>query len=132
MADLLDANGLLYVWGKIKGLIPKRTSDLTNDSGFLTSHQSLADYVTKDNLNTALNGITGFNFIIVESLPATGKKGIIYLVAHSHADGDSYDEYIWVNDKFEKIGNTDVDLSGYLKESDIATITNAEIDAICV
>ena len=30
----------------LKGQIPAKTSDLTNDSGFLTSHQSLADYVT--------------------------------------------------------------------------------------
>ena len=35
-------------YSKISGTptIPSKTSDLTNDSGFLTSHQSLANYVT--------------------------------------------------------------------------------------
>lgn len=37
----LDDNGLLYLWGKIKSLVsgsvPTKTSDLTNDSGFITS-----------------------------------------------------------------------------------------------
>jgi hypothetical protein len=32
--------------------IPTKTSDLTNDSGFLTSHQSLANYVTLDGTQT--------------------------------------------------------------------------------
>ena len=35
-------------------------------------------------------------------------------MAHSHGERDIYDEYIWVTDKFEKIGNTDIDLSGYV------------------
>lgn len=37
----LDDNGLLYLWGKIKSLVsgsvPTKTSELTNDSGFITS-----------------------------------------------------------------------------------------------
>lgn len=33
----LDSNGLSYFWGKIKALIPTKTSDITNDSGFITS-----------------------------------------------------------------------------------------------
>lgn len=58
-----------------------------------------------------------------------GKAGIIYLVKHNHNSNDSYDstdndifdEYIWVVPKdgstpgFEKVGNTDVKLTGYLQ-----------------
>jgi len=37
----LDNDGVLYLWGKIKalvsGAVPTKTSDLTNDSGFITS-----------------------------------------------------------------------------------------------
>lgn len=40
MAKYLDSNGLLYVWQKMKlyvgGVIPTKTSDLVNDSGFVT------------------------------------------------------------------------------------------------
>ena len=38
----------------IKDSIPTKTSQLTNDSGFLTSHQSLADYAKTADVNTAL------------------------------------------------------------------------------
>lgn len=33
----LDNNGLLYLWGKIKAIVPTKTSQITNDSGFITS-----------------------------------------------------------------------------------------------
>lgn len=37
----LDNDGVLYLWGKVKtlvsGAVPTKTSDLTNDSGFITS-----------------------------------------------------------------------------------------------
>ena len=36
MSKFLDDNGLLYLWTKIKGILPKKTSDLVNDSGFIT------------------------------------------------------------------------------------------------
>lgn len=36
--NFLDKTGLSLLWSKIKALIPSKTSDLTNDSGFLTSY----------------------------------------------------------------------------------------------
>ena len=36
--NFLDKTGLGLVWAKIKSLIPTKTSDLTNDSGFITSY----------------------------------------------------------------------------------------------
>ena len=36
--------------------VPTKTSDLTNDSGFLTQHQSLANYYNKTEVNNLLNG----------------------------------------------------------------------------
>lgn len=41
---------------------------------------------------------------------------------------DVYDEYIWVNNKWELIGTTSVDLSGYLKASELVELTTTEID----
>lgn len=77
-----------------------------------------------------LKGITGITFSIVDSLPTTGEAGTIYLVAHSHGTSDSYDEYIYVNNAFEKLGNTDLDTSNFLLKTDLVAITNAEIDAM--
>lgn len=94
------------------------------------------DVPTKTEMNSAIaaavGGISGISFSIVSSLPETGKTGVIYLVAHAHGAGDSYDEYIWLEESktFEKIGNTDVDLSGYVKKSELVPISNEEIDAM--
>jgi len=41
-----------------------------------------------------------------------------------------YDEYIWTGSGYEKIGTTDVDLSGYMLTTDMVAITNSEIDTI--
>lgn len=95
-----------------------------------------AEVPTKTEMNSAIaaavGGISGISFSIVSSLPGTGRTGVIYLVAHAHGTGDSYDEYIWLEESktFEKIGNTDVDLSGYVKKSELVPISNEEIDAM--
>lgn len=83
-------------------------------------------------INSALSGVTGIDIQVVESLPTTGSKGIIYLVAHTHGSGDNYDEYVWVSSKsaYEKIGNTDVDLSGYLQKGDIVGLTESDLNTM--
>lgn len=81
-------------------------------------------------ITSALSGVTSIDLQVVTSLPATGKKGVIYLVAHTHTDtGDIYDEFVWVESKksYEKIGNTDVDLSAYVKSEDITDISETDL-----
>lgn len=80
-------------------------------------------------INESLSGITGIDIQPVESLPTTGKKGVIYLVAHAHGDKDNYDEYVWVASKnaYEKIGNTDIDLSGYVQKTDLVELTDKDL-----
>lgn len=106
--------------------VPTNNNQLTNGAGYQTSAQVQAA------INSAIEGITGINFEVVTTLPATGEAGTIYLVSNGGSGQNVYDEYIWLSSssKFEKIGTTDVDLSGYLQESDIVAITNAEIDTI--
>ena len=78
-------------------------------------------FATKAELNDALGSITGLKAEVVSALPATGVSGTMYLVAHAHGTGDAYDEYLWIESakKFEKIGNTDIDLSSYAKKTDL-------------
>lgn len=81
-------------------------------------------------ITSALSGVTSIDLQVVKSLPTTGKKGVIYLVAHSHSDsGDIYDEFVWIESTktFEKIGNTDVDLSAYVKSADITDISETDL-----
>ena len=63
-----------------------------------------------------LEDITSIDYQVVTVLPDTGIKGTIYLVNHSHGENDIYDEYIWINGAYEKIGNTDIDLRNYIQK----------------
>ena len=155
MAKYLDENGLLYFWQKIKGTfatsgdIPTDNSELTNGADYQTGQQvesaiTAKGYTTmsavegkgyqtseqvQSAINAALNGITGIDFQVVESLPSTGTIGTIYLVAKSTSGTNNiYTEWIYVNSKWEQLGDTQVDLSGYLQTS--STIANTEIDTI--
>ena len=95
----------------------------TLDNKANSSHTHDDRYYTKievDNkeelLQSALDSLVGFTATIVDSLPSTGEEGIMYLtLSEGGVEQDIYNEYIWVNNKFEKIGNTsvEVDLSGY-------------------
>ena len=118
----VDDNGLLYFWQKIKNKFAAKATTL---AGY-----GITDAMTATEVNTALSGITGISYSIVQTLPASGEAGVIYLVSNSGDSGNSYDEYIYVSNSFEKIGTTDVDMSGYVQTSDLVAVTNAEIDTI--
>lgn len=104
--------------------VPTNNNQLTNGAGY----QTASDVTTA--INTALAGITSISYQVVSSLPATGEAGVIYLVANSGTSPNVYDEYIWVNNAFEKIGTTAVDLSNYMQFSDMVPLTNTEITNI--
>lgn len=130
--------------------IPTDNSELENGAGYITGISSgdvttalgytpynasnPSGYQTASQVNTlignAIADIQGISYQVVTSLPSTGEAGVIYLISNSGSNPNSYDEYIYVNNKFEKIGTTDVDLSGYVQDSDLVAITNAEIDSI--
>lgn len=185
---LLDKNGVLYLWQKIKAL---PVSTFTNDAGYVTEEQlpegaaassttpkmdgtastgtentfargdhihpsdtskvdvvegkglSTNDFTQTykeaiDNLNTTIQqAIAESSHLtkeIVETLPPVedAKDNVIYLVPIAGATGANvYDEYMLINNKFEKTGSSDIDLSDYVKSSDIVLITNEEINQIC-
>lgn len=75
---------------------------------------------TKKYVDDAVSAAASGSFKVVDELPDTGDPGVIYLVAHAHGEGDAYDEYIYTNGAWEKIGNTDIDLSDYVTNDEIA------------
>lgn len=58
-------------------------------------------------------------FKVVSVLPATGETNTIYIVKPDGQATGPYAEYIWVDDKWEKIGDTDIQLENYYKKSEI-------------
>lgn len=106
--------------------VPTKVSQLTNDNGFQTQSQ------VQSLINSAVGNITSIRYEKVTSLPATGSNGVIYLVAHSHGTQNIYDEYIWLSETktYEKIGNTDIDLSAYVKKSELTAITTNDLNTM--
>ena len=63
-----------------------------------------------------LAAVKTFSVQVVDELPESGEEKVIYLVPES--DGSSSKaEYLWIDGKFELIGTTHVDLTGYATET---------------
>lgn len=117
--------------------VPTAVSDLTNDSQFQTQAQVTAAIASA--IATAVAGITQFDYSVVAELPASGEKGVVYLIAATGSDDpDIYDEYIWMdgeNDnpgRFEKIGTSAVALSQYWSKTEVESftaLTDAQVTA---
>lgn len=72
-------------------------------------------------------------FKVVSVLPATGETNTIYIVKPDGQATGPYAEWIWVDNKWEKIGDTDIQLENYYKKSEIGgtwTESNTLIDHV--
>ncbi len=82
-------------------------------------------FYDKTELDSKFDALVGFTTIVVNVLPTTGKSSTMYLLPsdESTESNNIYDEYIWVNNKFEKIGSTKttIDLSEYVKQTEMNT-----------
>ena len=107
--------------------VPESTSGLTNDSGFITkavsdleNYYTKTDTYTKGEVASLIADIPKWTVSVVDKLPESGEERIIYLVPSEKAD-DGYDEYIWLQEesKWDKIGDTKIDLSNYYNKSEV-------------
>ena len=105
---------------------PTNVSTFTNDAGY----QKAADVAS------AIAAAGHLKRQIVERLPEVdaADANTIYMVLNSvdGKTGNLYLEYMVIEGKWEKIGTSDTDLTGYLKVEDISEITDEEIDALFV
>lgn len=99
----------------------------TSNYGSNLTQETFNSYISNDMilLKSKIDSLVGFIAKVVSELPATGENGVMYLKLNTSAsvEGNVYDEYIWVNNKFEKIGSTEttVDLSGYVTQTEMNT-----------
>lgn len=151
--DVIEVNGTAQtITAKTVNItVPTNNNQLTNGAGYQTATDvdglidtALANgndpYTTTSDaqglIDDALADITGIDYQVVATLPASGVKGTIYLVGTA----SPYDEYIWIEPTggtahWEQIGSTDVDLSGYWtsqsgQANSLIAITTAQIDAL--
>ena len=114
--------------GAVTVSVPTQTSQLTNNSGYITKAVSdLANYylksetLSKTEINALVSAIPKFTISVVSSLPTSNiSETTVYLVK-SGTGGNLYTEYIRVNNAWEILGSQKVDLTGYAKLTDIPT-----------
>ena len=127
---LMDNKCQLYIryhnansWSTWKQVISSgnNISLLNNDKGYQTLQQ-VEDKINEI-VSSSVGQITTFSFQVVEKLPSSGTSNHIYLVpiSGSTESDNYYEEYCYINSKWELIGTTKVDLTAYAKKTDIPT-----------
>ena len=85
-------------------------------------------------LKTMIGNLANLRIEVVTELPSTGEVNVIYLVKKAGKNPDVHDEYIYVENTWEKIGNTEVDLSNYYTKEQVYSksevYTKTEVDNI--
>ena len=85
------------------------------------------DYFTKEEIqkikSNILDQVNQFSVLVVEELPTDNiDEHTIYFVPKTKTEqNDVYDEFIYINNGWEHIGTTEVDLSSYYKKDEIDT-----------
>lgn len=119
--------------------VPTATSDLNNDSGFITNTvNNLANYYLKSEtytqaeVNSLIGAISTIDIQVVEELPTTDiSTTTIYLVPiETSEENNVYEEYIYVNNSWELIGTTQVDLSDYYTKTQVDDLLDDKVDKV--
>jgi hypothetical protein len=115
--------------------VPEVSTNIETDA--TSDTKAVSPRAVKSYVSEAIADIQGIEYKILtdgeyaDGVPTvSGEKGVIYLVPISGGTNNSYEEFIYDGAKFEKIGTTEVNLDGYVLESEIVEITNTEIDEI--
>lgn len=118
---------------EIRAMIPTATSQLTNNSGFITNAvNNLVNYYlkseiyTKDEVDSLVSAVAGIHFEYVQTLPTTDiQTNAIYLVPKADTQTRNIkEEYINLDGTtsgWEKIGDTEIDLSDYVTITQLNT-----------
>lgn len=124
--DLSDYATNEDVEGKVDKVTGKglSTNDLTDD---LVSKINAA--VTLDTLTQAVVEAGHIKFSFVEELPEEGETNVIYFTKlEDTEDDDAYEEFVFQDGAYEKIGATRVDLSNYWDKANLELATDDDID----
>ena len=89
----------------------------------LINYYKKSETYSQEEIRALIGAINTLTIEVVASLPTQDiSTTTIYFVGPTSG---KYDEYVYVNNAWVKLGDTEIDLSDYLQKDDI--ITNAEI-----
>lgn len=111
---------------------PTKLSQFTNDLEFIDKTVSnLVNYYDKTSVDQMIGQIATLSVQKVDSLPVENiKTNVIYLIAKAGTTGnDLYTEYMYIDNKWEILGDTSIDLTNYLTKTGDASATTAAFTA---
>ena len=116
MSKYIDIEGLKTYHGKIKEIIE---TPATSTTAGVVKPDNTTITISDDG---TISAVSSLKIEVVDTLPTTDiSTATIYFVPKTAADTDNvYSEYIYVNEKWELIGDTEVDLSEYMKKSEVS------------
>jgi len=120
IADL-QANKLNKIWTDIT---EQTTTNLTDILVF-----NRGSNVYKTTVGNLLSQVDTQLYLVVAELPTNGNPNKIYLVPSSEPETqNTLEEFIWVNNDWEKIGAVSVDLSDYFNKTEINSMLDNKVD----
>jgi hypothetical protein len=98
----------------------------------LANYYLKSETYSKAELDNKISAIPKFSIEVVTSLPTSNiNNTTVYLVASGNEQDNLYTEYIYVNGAWEYLGKQTVDLTGYVKRTELsAYYTSIEIDLL--
>ena len=100
---------------------PDLSQFITKSVNDLVNYYTKSQTYTQTEVNNLIGAIQQFHYEIVATLPATGAGNILYLLGPAGTGADKYEEYVYANSTWTKIGDTSIDLSGYVTTTALNT-----------
>ena len=111
-------------WETVKTIDDERIeAQIADIMEALSNRYTKSETYSKQEVDSLLSNFSGF--VVVSTLPETGDATKIYLVGPSGSMQDKYEEYIYSNNTWTKIGDTGIDLTGYVKTTSLATVATS-------
>ncbi len=94
-----------------------------NDHGLVTYNELIKKKISE---------LVSFDVSVLDELPDAGVEHILYLIpSKTELEKNVRDEYLWVDEKWEIIGSTAIDLDNYYTKDEVdASIQNISINAL--
>lgn len=114
------------------GVIPDVSQFITRSVNDLANYYLKSEVYTKDEVASLIGAIQQFHYEIAASTSAVTNpsNNVLYLIGPTGSGADKYEEYVYdttkpVAERWVKIGDTSIDLSGYVTTQALNTALSA-------
>ena len=112
------------------GVIPDVSNFITKSVDDLANYYLKSETYTKDEVAALIGAIRQFHYEVYPSLASitSPASNVLYLIGPTGSGSDKYEEYVYSNSTFVKIGDTSIDLSGYVTTTALNTALATKVN----